>query len=259
MIDRSPELCLVAFFLSKFGHNTNGKTNPPEELEVAKWNEAYRLFYENLNAGRTIMEFQNTLNNARDGFDSHIQGSERAGWKDKQGRPSPLTKVSQAIMEKFGNLERTHVWEYVKVFVGKKVANKVFIDLQAIQESERNDEVFSKTEGGRIVVTSFRYERKPSLREDAYKAHGCSCSVCGFNFEKAYGEWGRDFIEVHHIEPLASGGGRSRKIDPKVDLIVLCSNCHRMVHRRRGLTLTIEELRAKLTPEYTKAISLLFN
>jgi len=259
MVDRSPELCLVAFFLSKFGHTSNGKTNPPNELGVTKWNEAYRLFYESLNAGRTIMEFQNTLNNARDIFDGHIQSSVRAGWKDKQGRPSPLTKTLQGVMNKFGHLERLQVWEQVKLLVGEKTAAKIYVDLQSIQESERDDDVISKTEGGRIVVTSFRYERKPSLREDAYKAHGCSCSVCKFNFEKAYGEWGKDFIEVHHIEPLASGAGKSRKINPKTDLLVLCSNCHRMVHRRRGLTLTIEELRSKLTPEYIRAISFLFN
>jgi predicted HNH restriction endonuclease len=44
--------------------------------------------------------------------------------------------------------------------------------------------------------------------------------------------------------PLAEHG--VRKTDPKRDLTVLCSNCHRMVHRRRTVCLSLEELRHHL-------------
>ena len=66
--------------------------------------------------------------------------------------------------------------------------------------------------------------------------------ICGFNFEEVYGERGKDYIEVHHLRPVSTLG-KETKIDPKTDMTVLCSNCHRMIHRRKDNVLTPEELR----------------
>jgi predicted HNH restriction endonuclease len=250
MIIRSSEIWLVAFFLSKYGYRISDKTLPPIELDVEKWNDAYNLFYENLNDGRTIAEFEHSLKNARDAYDSQINNSERRGWRDKSGRPNPLNKIAKNIFDEYQAKSREIVWETAKQYLTSDIDRKVFLDLQAIQDSELNQDKISQTEGGRKVVISFRYERKPSLRNDAFKAHGYDCAVCAFNFEKVYGEWGKQFIEVHHIEPLSSGGGKSKKINPKTDLIVLCSNCHSMVHRKTGITLTVEELKAKLKKQF---------
>ncbi len=51
-------------------------------------------------------------------------------------------------------------------------------------------------------------------------------------FGKRYGERGEGFIEVHHVRPIAARG-RATPIYPKRDMIVVCSNCHRMIHKRR--------------------------
>lgn len=32
--------------------------------------------------------------------------------------------------------------------------------------------------------------------------HGTVCQACEFDFEKTYGEIGRDYIEVHYVKPL---------------------------------------------------------
>ncbi|MBF0377813.1 MAG: HNH endonuclease [Desulfamplus sp.] len=56
-----------------------------------------------------------------------------------------------------------------------------------------------------------------------------SCSVCGFSFEKFYGELGSDFIEAHHTKPIAELTAQT-KITVN-DLAAVCSNCHRMLHR----------------------------
>jgi len=76
------------------------------------------------------------------------------------------------------------------------------------------------------------YERNPRLRSAAISVHGENYMVCGFNFARRYGERGEGFIEVHHIKPIAARGTATR-IHPKKDMIVVCSNCHRMIHRRR--------------------------
>lgn len=87
-----------------------------------------------------------------------------------------------------------------------------------------------------------RYERNAQNRLKAIQEHGISCIVCGFNFEKVYGELGKDFIEIHHAVPISQTG--EIFIDPVKDLVPLCANCHRMIHRKHEETLTIKELKA---------------
>ena len=76
----------------------------------------------------------------------------------------------------------------------------------------------------------------------AIKIHGTRCMVCDFDFEEVYGELGKDFIEVHHTKPLYTLE-EEMDINPEEDLVCLCSNCHRMIHRKRDKILTIEELK----------------
>ena len=66
--------------------------------------------------------------------------------------------------------------------------------------------------------------------------------ACGFDFEKVYGERGKDYIEVHHVVPLASRDAET-EIDPEKNLIVVCANCHRMIHRKKNQVLSLEELK----------------
>lgn len=59
-----------------------------------------------------------------------------------------------------------------------------------------------------------------------------TCEACGFDFAKKYGEeLGKGFIECHHNKPLHSlrPGSKTRLSD----LSLLCSNCHRMIHRKQ--------------------------
>ncbi|CCL27444.1 HNH endonuclease [Clostridioides difficile] len=68
--------------------------------------------------------------------------------------------------------------------------------------------------------------------------HGTKCAVCGFDFERVYGNRGRGYIEMHHIRPLSYVGDESN-INPKTDLVPICSNCH----RKKDNVLSIYELR----------------
>ena len=87
-----------------------------------------------------------------------------------------------------------------------------------------------------------RYERSPQNRAAAIRIHGCKCSVCGFDFEKTYGALGKNFIEVHHLVPLSSLD-EEVKVNPETDLVCLCANCHRMIHRKVNAILTPEQLK----------------
>lgn len=55
------------------------------------------------------------------------------------------------------------------------------------------------------------------------------CEICGFDFERTYGPIGAHFIEAHHAKPLsAMAEGEETSV---TDLRMVCSNCHRMLHR----------------------------
>lgn len=86
-------------------------------------------------------------------------------------------------------------------------------------------------------------ERKHKLRErnqaviksakEAFKRKNGKlyCQVCNFDFYENYGEIGYDFIEGHHTIPISELKG---EIKTQVkDVALVCSNCHRMLHRKR--------------------------
>ncbi|MCH1594383.1 HNH endonuclease, partial [Staphylococcus epidermidis] len=56
-----------------------------------------------------------------------------------------------------------------------------------------------------------------------------------------YGDLGEGFIEIHHLKPMFSIK-REIKVNPQKDLVPLCSNCHKMIHRNTKKPLTIKEL-----------------
>ena len=93
-------------------------------------------------------------------------------------------------------------------------------------------EISTATEGKKKFIYAPVYERKPQNRDACIKHNGATCKVCGFNFEKRYGILGADFIEVHHKIPLSSLS-EEIEINPVEDLIPVCSNCHRMLHRKK--------------------------
>jgi 5-methylcytosine-specific restriction protein A len=55
------------------------------------------------------------------------------------------------------------------------------------------------------------------------------CEVCQFDFHAIYGERGDGYIECHHTQALETlEPGAKTHIR---DLVLVCSNCHRMIHR----------------------------
>ncbi|MBS1515576.1 MAG: HNH endonuclease [Bacteroidetes bacterium] len=87
-------------------------------------------------------------------------------------------------------------------------------------------------EGAGKQITVNRYERNGEARLACLEIHGYECTICGFNFENRYGEIGKDYIQVHHIESIASKNGEEYEINPETDLIPVCPNCHAMLHRK---------------------------
>ncbi|GEO08323.1 HNH endonuclease [Segetibacter aerophilus] len=109
-----------------------------------------------------------------------------------------------------------------------------------------NNNPITYSEGVPYQVTQTVYERSPHARKACIEKYGLSCFVCRFNFAKVYGDIGKDFIHVHHINHI-SKIGKSYRVDPITDLRPVCPNCHAMLHRQKE-GMSIEELKSTLGP-----------
>jgi 5-methylcytosine-specific restriction protein A len=66
----------------------------------------------------------------------------------------------------------------------------------------------------------------------AKKFHGTRCQACDLDFAERYGVIGKGFIEAHHLKAISTlEEGVAVTYDIAADFAVLCSNCHRMIHR----------------------------
>ena len=114
------------------------------------------------------------------------------------------------------------------------------------EELEINDIIF---EGAKKVIMVNSYERNRrgvNICLEYYKElnNKIVCEVCGFDFEKVYGELGKDKIHVHHKKPI-SEIGNEYILKPKEDLVPVCPNCHMMIHSRKP-AYSVEEIKELL-------------
>ncbi|SRR5260370_39271381 len=104
-----------------------------------------------------------------------------------------------------------------------------------------DEDIIKGYEGGNKLILVNHYERDAALRAEAIRIHGTQCKACGFDFAKVYGSHGEGYIEVHHLRPVSSLAEKT-PVNPKEDMTVLCSNCHRMIHRHPHDILALEQL-----------------
>ena len=162
------------------------------------------------------------------------------------------SKLSTAFNAIFPNVIETRDYPYLQFTKQSRDCYELsfpgYIDFEQGQaeigaECLENEVIIKGPEGERTMHYVTRYERNPRLRKKAIELHGTKCMACGFDFEKRYGERGRNYIEVHHVVPLSSTDGPV-DVDPETDLVCVCSNCHRMIHRSKDKVLTLDELKA---------------
>jgi hypothetical protein len=125
------------------------------------------------------------------------------------------------------------------------------IDSLPIETGDTPDEdspAYEFSEGRRMSAERQFFARNPALIATAKKKYGFICQICKFDFGRAYGALGEGYIEAHHLSPLSERDPSSwtDRVRTSVDQVcVLCSNCHRMVHRKRP-ALLIDDVRKAL-------------
>ena len=102
----------------------------------------------------------------------------------------------------------------------------------SLSQKERSELPFPEERKRKYVKRHLASERDRVLAGRVKLRDGYRCKVCDMNFENRYGVLGRRFAEAHHVRQLGkTKEGTSIVAD---DLITVCANCHRMLHRMRG-------------------------
>ena len=146
-------------------------------------------------------------------------------WKRYFDNPGELSKVATAIRQNI---------------------HSEGVDLSVSTNQEEDEE---ESQEGKVLTRLHRFRERDSKvvkrKKQAFlKQHGkLFCEACGFNFEEGYGSRGAGYIECHHIRPISElKPGEKTKNE---HLALLCSNCHRIVHRKKPW-LELEELRGMI-------------
>lgn len=134
----------------------------------------------------------------------------------------------------------SHLNEFIDLYLSL-VINQSSQHSSVIAE---DDEEGLSIEDGTRLREHKRIERNQKLAKKAKELQGYTCKSCGFDFEKKYGALGKGFIEAHHLTPVSTLKGKKIGLDPQKDFTVLCSNCHRMIHKTKFVD-RVEEFKAE--------------
>lgn len=145
-------------------------------------------------------------------------GLKQEVWREYAHRSDELRQTAQAIREAFKQLETSTT---------------------SIEDNN------CSLEGDVLLKVHKVRERNVALvkrkKETVLQHRGClCCEVCEFDFQSFYGEIGDGFAECHHIRPLAQF--TQQKKTKLNDLAIVCSNCHRMLHRA-NCALSVHDLK----------------
>lgn len=130
-----------------------------------------------------------------------------------------VTKVKKLIAE---SDENSHIPDIDQEAMGAEGYPR----LRAHIQRERNSKIVKE-------------KKRITLKE---KGH-LKCEVCNFDFFEFYGDDGYGFCEVHHLIPLHKSDGVI--ITKLSDLAIVCSNCHRIIHKTTPM-ISIGELSKKI-------------
>lgn len=169
----------------------------------------------------------------------------------KSGSPLSITEKGRLYLSE-------HKFELKYLLTNDFQYSDIKDNLKKIETGQRKIQTFDEniivSEGMKKIIETQVYERSTRLRAiaiDHYsKAGKIYCDTCKFNFEDFYGqEIGKGYIEIHHVKPVFKyEGDELDKVitDALNNVIPVCSNCHRMIHRTWKNPLQIDYLIAQI-------------
>lgn len=164
--------------------------------------------------------------------------------------PQALEKGSSGLVN--GSKDEEHVWT---LFAHKPqelsevadVIRQAILSEDADSLGSHEDDSMTEAEEGRVISRMHRTRERNSQLAQQKKDRELRmnkrlrCEACQFDFSVAYGPSAAHIIECHHTKPV-----HTLKAGDKTcleDLVLLCANCHRVVHASKRW-LTMDELTA---------------
>lgn len=189
--------------------------------EHALVQELSRKYIKNHSPSSIAMKIGNyaSLDVGKEGGLDHTSKLDKKVWNELSGQKELLEEKAKRILDTFSIMSGAE-----------------------LSELPLESEALLLSEGTKCVISVNRYERNKEARGKCIHHYGAKCQICGFDFQEKYGNIGEGFIEVHHKIPISEIGD-VYEVDPIKDLIPTCSNCHSMLHRKKGETLKVEELK----------------
>ena len=149
--------------------------------------------------------------------------------KPNRGLTNPIGNLGTTIEMSEAEL-KLRLWELFYDYMCPDVADDV-------PEFDFPAGSYGESEGDRVIREHVKQEivrRNSAIVREAKNRRlkrdngRLICECCSFDFLEYYGDMGYSFIECHHKIPIVLG----KRITKVTDLALVCSNCHRMLHRK---------------------------
>lgn len=159
--------------------------------------------------------------------------------------------IDRILGKKFENADLTEQYHEYCISLGipkekwTKRDHQFWILEDSFDNNISNYADYSATEGfTKIALHKIRERNKRIIQlKKAAAKNDLRCEICGFSFVEKYGAIGQNVIEVHHTNPVAEMQPREKT--RLKDLILVCSNCHSIIHSRRPC-LTVKEIKSAI-------------
>lgn len=202
------------------------KEEPPESGKWSNRENYYRIELKSFFQFATSLDIKILLKEYSNDIRSELIDDEPAlypfnKYQDtvRLGQGGYLTKCTSKLFEV--------IREALNIEQSYKPKSNLKIDVDPHSEYE---------EGKRKKKEIYFFARNPKLAQDAKKLKGYICEACGLDFKKKYRELGKNFIECHHENHLSERSEKEWDNNTKTSIDnvkVLCSYCHRMIHRTK--------------------------
>ena len=219
----------IAFYL-KYASKEKGKSKD----KVRVWSY-FPGNYSLSDQSKTFMVFMLEINtNIFIPFNILIEEADKRGLTPNSDETYKVhinaSDINNIFIEEIPDLDLKQCYNQFFLKQRKFTISNSSLDNQTIEKKIPSSLKSSYMEGNIREVLCNQYERDQQARRKCIEIYGFNCNICGFNFQKIYGDYGKNFIHVHHLVQI-SKIGKDYIVNPEKDLIPLCANCHAIVHR----------------------------
>ncbi len=191
--------------------------------------------------------------------DAHRRGRFRLGWHDAAVRGKTYSATTMANLtwhnlgfrlgKRFGPRDDAHIYRAfahaVEVLTGgtDPVAESGPMDAAEVAAAG----FFAPTqEDRRMAKHHLVLERKVRALRECLARDRWTCQVCGVRLRERYG-LSTDLAEGHHLGPLQRLSAPGRVAVSAEDMVTLCPNCHRAIHRLGCTADAMERMRRQFS------------